>query len=174
MRPRLTGALIALLFLSVSVLSAQQDEASRPSPPAEAKGMIGKTRVSIRYSSPAVKGRKIWGGLVPYEKIWRTGANEATVFEISKDVKINGASLPAGKYALFTIPGEEVWTFIFNSVSVQWGAYRYNEKKDVLRVQAVPGPTASFQERLQFLIEGSAVRLQWENLEVGFDIVPEE
>ena len=157
-------------FLFAGNLSAQEDKAARPSPPAEAMAMIGDAKVSILYSSPSVKGRAVWGALVPYGKVWRTGANEATVFETSADLKINGKSLPAGKYALFSIPGEKEWTFIFNSAWEQWGAYRYDEAKDVLRVTATPKKSDAFHERLLFALEDHMAILRWENLEVSFTV----
>jgi len=161
----MTHALLTLsLVLAITVVAgAQADKSDRPSPPAEVSGMIGDANIKISYSSPAVKERTIWGGLVPYEKVWRTGANEATVFETSADINVNGSVLPAGKYGLFTIPGEETWTVIFNSVSDQWGAYNYKSDKDVLRVKATPGESA-FQERMRFVIEGDQVVLEWERL----------
>ena len=91
----------------------------------------------------------IWGDLVPYGKVWRTGANEATTFETDKDIMIKEQKLPAGKYALFTIPGETEWTWIFNSVWDQWGAYKYDESKDVLRVKSTPESSSVFHEQLK-------------------------
>jgi hypothetical protein len=171
MRSLFSILVLALLVLAQTV-SAQDDKTSRPSPPAEARAMVGEAVVSINYSAPAVKGRAVWGSLVPYGKVWRTGANEATVFETSADLMINGQKLPAGKYALFTIPGETEWTFIFNSVWEQWGAYRYDATKDVLRVTATPATSSTFHERLTFHIHESKVSLMWENLEVGFEAKP--
>src|SRR5687768_6756308 len=120
---------LGLIVVSSFDLYAQEDKSKRPSPPAESIGMIGDANVAVYYSSPAVKGREIWGGLVPYGKIWRTGANEATVFQTDKNLLISGSKLPAGKYALFTIPGETGWTIVFNSEWNQWGAFKYDEAK---------------------------------------------
>ena len=161
----MTYSLLTFAFvLSLSAIAGAQDnKADRPSPPAEVSGEIGDAMIHVAYSSPAVKEREIWGGLVPYNKVWRTGANEATVFETSADITVNGKALPAGKYGLFTIPGEETWTVIFNSVSDQWGAYNYDSAKDVLRVTATPGESA-FQERLRFVIADEQVVLEWERL----------
>lgn len=169
--PVLMTVLLTGLLLAGS-LSAQEDKAARPSPPAEAMALIGDAKVSIHYSSPSVKGRTVWGGLVSYGKVWRTGANEATVFETSADLKINGKHLPAGKYALFTIPGEKEWTIIFNSTWEQWGAYRYDEGKDVLRVTATPKKSDTFHERLLFAFHDHKATLYWENLEVPMTIKP--
>src|SRR5258705_13398511 len=110
------GFVLALAgeFMS-STIWAQADKSSRPSPPATATGKVNGATITINYSSPSVKGRKIWGALVPYDKVWRAGANEATIFETDKDIKIEGKPLHAGKYSLYAIPGEKEWTFIFNS-----------------------------------------------------------
>jgi hypothetical protein len=160
---------LTLLICSVLAVQAQDNKANRPSPPAEAKGKIGDADIMIAYSSPGVNGRKIWGSLVPYNQVWRTGANEATTFETSTDITVNGSKLPAGKYSLFTIPGEKSWTVIFNSVPNQWGSYQYDQEKDVLRVEAVP-TTNEFQERMHFNIVDSQVVLTWENLKLALDI----
>lgn len=166
----LLASLSFVLFASTAL--AQGDKASRPSPPATAKGKIGKANVTISYSSPSVKGRKIWGtDLVPYGKVWRTGANEATIFENDAEVTIQGKKLPAGKYSLFAIAGENEWTFIFNSETGQWGIKRSGEAnldraKDVLTVTAKPAKSASFNEKMLFEVTGSGFTLKWENLEV--------
>lgn len=160
---------LALCLMSF-VGTSQTDKATRPSPPMEANGTIHGATIKVSYSSPSVKGRVIWGDLVPYGKVWRTGANEATVFETDKDIKINGEKLAAGKYALFTIPGENEWTFIFNSVWDQWGAFKYDQTKDVLRVKAKAEKSASFSEKLIFEIKDKMIVLSWENLSVGVDV----
>lgn len=164
----IASAFMALFMLPFSQLMAQEDKTKRPSPPAEAHAMIGDKHVSINYSSPAVKGRTIWGELVPYGKIWRTGANEATVFETSGDLEINGQKLPAGKYGLFTIPGENEWVVVFNSVWEQWGAFRYAPEFDVLRINVKPEKSAAFNERMKFDIQDHVISLLWENTKVSF------
>lgn len=164
-----TVLLVMSLFLSAVAfqnVDAQENLAARPSPPAVARGQVGDAALVINYSQPAVKGRVIWGELVPYGKVWRTGANEATVFETNADIMIAGKTLPAGKYGLFTIPGEKEWTLIFNSEWDQWGAYKYDAAKDVLRVTAVPAKSLSFNERMQFEVSDGNVVLLWENLQV--------
>ncbi|MDP4131765.1 MAG: DUF2911 domain-containing protein, partial [Bacteroidota bacterium] len=101
------AAILTLTGLGMaSLLWAQGDKSKRPSPPETATGTVGGASISINYSSPSVKGRKIWGGLVPYDKVWRAGANEATIFETDKAIEVEGKNLPAGKYSLFAKPGE--------------------------------------------------------------------
>ncbi|RMG68083.1 MAG: DUF2911 domain-containing protein [Calditrichaeota bacterium] len=146
----------------------------RLSPKASVYQQIGVTDVTITYSSPAVRGRVIWGGLVPYDKVWRTGANEATVFETSHDILINGHPLPAGKYALFTIPGKTEWRIIFNRKWDQWGAFGYDPSLNVLEVTAKPDP-APHRERMTFFFEDVAdstarVVLHWEKLRIPFTL----
>src|SRR5205085_4953821 len=126
------------------------------------------TDVTITYSRPGVKGRVIWGELVPYDKVWRTGANEATTIAFSEDVKINGQALPAGTYSLHTIPGKDMWTIIFNKQAEQWGSFKYDQSKDALRVQVKPqdGP---MQEWMMFSFpnvnaNSATVELAWEKL----------
>ncbi len=147
----------------------------RPSPPAEATGSIGDLKVKIVYSQPGVKGRTIWGELVPYGKVWRTGANEASTIEVSRDTKAGGGMLRAGKYAIFSIPGETEWTIILNSVPDQWGAYKYDETKDALRFKVKPEKSAEFNERLKFEVKSDPtgegkVSLYWENLKVSWEM----
>jgi len=166
---------ILFSFLFTTVSFAQGNKASRPSPPATATGTIKNAHVSIAYSSPAVKGRKVWGDLVPFDKPWRAGANEATIFETDKDLKIEDKTLPAGKYSLFAIPGEKEWTFIFNSETGQWGINRSGEAnfdpaKTVLTVKAKAKKSDKFQERLTYEVEKKGFELQWENLEVPVSI----
>lgn len=160
---------LVLSALTANSLQAQDNLATRPSPPAVVRGAIGDAAVVINYSQPAVKDRIIWGELVPYGKVWRTGANEATVFETNQDLMIAGQKLPAGKYGLFTIPGENEWTLIFNEVWDQWGAYKYDAEKDVLRVTAIPSKSPTFNERLVFEVSDGNVVLRWEHLQL---IVP--
>jgi hypothetical protein len=125
--------------------------------------------VVIDYGAPSVKDRVIWGGLVPYDKVWRTGANEATTVEVDKDVIINGNELSAGKYALFTIPSEEKWTLIFNSEYNQWGAYKYDPAKDVLKVE-VPISNGDFQEQMVISVEDATLRIHWEKVMVSVEV----
>ncbi|MCS6975050.1 MAG: DUF2911 domain-containing protein [Cyclobacteriaceae bacterium] len=163
-----------MLTLSLIVLIAAacaQDKSKRPSPPAVASGTIDGVNIKIDYSQPSVKGRKIMGGLVPYGEVWRTGANEATTIEFDKNVKIEGQPLPAGKYTLFTIPGEKEWSIIFNKKLGQWGAYDYEKNKgeNALVVKVKPASTA-FTEVFTFEVGAKQVTLKWENTAVSFGV----
>ena len=165
---------LAGLIIS-TLLSAQEDKAQRPSPPATASGKIGGAAIKIDYSSPSVKGRKIWGGLLPYGKVWRAGANEATIFQSDKDIKVEGKSLAAGKYSFFATPGEKEWTIIFNSETGQWGDKEGGDAnvdpaKNVLTVKVKPAKSASTNEKLVYAVTGNGFVLRWENLEVPVGI----
>lgn len=171
-----TVILSAALAAALS-LPAQQTMVKpyQPSPGASVTQTVGNSTVKIDYSRPGVKGRKIWGGLVPFGEVWRTGANNATVITFSDPVKIAGKDLPAGSYAFFAIPGPQAWTLIFNKNVKQWGAYDYKATEDALRVEAAPAPLAVPEEYLQFAIhmkslEALRVELAWEKLSVGFDV----
>jgi len=142
----------------------------KPSPAATATGKIGAADVTVHYSSPAVKGRAIWGGLVPYGQVWRAGANEATTVEFSKAVTVEGQALPAGKYGFFVLPTDKQWTVIFNKVPNQWGAFKYDQKQDALRVAVTPRKTASLAERLAYEVTPKGLTLRWENLEAPIGI----
>lgn len=161
--------LIAGLITSFNA-SAQQDKSKRPSPPAKvAQTLASGATISIDYSQPSVKGRSM-DVLTPAGKVWRTGANEATVFETSKDVKIEGKTLPAGKYSIYSIPGEKEWTIIFNKTWNQWGTI-YKAEEDVLRVNVKPGKAEKFAEMMTFDIEKDGdVSLNWANTEVEFKV----
>ncbi len=172
-----TITLIALLVTVAAFAQApQQPQVRYPRPSQKASVMqtIGTTDMTITYSRPGVKGRQIWGALVPYDKVWRTGANEATTISFSDDVTINGQPLPMGTYSLATIPGRDSWTVIFNKVADQWGAFSYDATKDALRVTAKPEKGA-FTEWMTFEVpqvswDKTTVALRWENLVVPFTV----
>jgi Protein of unknown function (DUF2911) len=163
--------------LITSFAAAQQPQQMRLpqiSQGASVKQTIGLNDVTITYSRPGVKGRKIWGGLVPYEKVWRTGANAATTIQFGEDVLVEGQPLPAGTYSLHTIPGAKEWTLIFNKEANQWGSYSYDTAKDAVRVKVTPMPGTP-QEWMQFRFEdltinSARVVLAWENLQVPFTV----
>jgi hypothetical protein len=165
--------LLLLVATSATILvSAQSDKSKRPSPPALATETLANgTVVSIDYSQPSVKGRKIGTDLEPKEgKVWRSGANEATVFEVSKDVKIEGQPLPAGKYSLYTIKNGDEWTIIFNKTWKQWGT-NYNEADDALRVKVKGGKADGFSEKLTYAINKKGrVSLMWGDLQANFNV----
>jgi hypothetical protein len=165
--------LLAGVLMS-TLLSAQDDKSKRPSPPAKATGKIGSATITIDYSSPSVKGRKIFGGLLPYGTVWRAGANEATLIQTDKDIKVEGKSLPAGKYSLFATPGETEWSIIFNSEVGQWGdkeggAANLDPAKNVLTVKVKPVKSA-LNEKLVYAMTGNGFVLRWENVEVPVGI----
>jgi hypothetical protein len=161
-----SGVLAFALILSSAVMRAQD----KPSPAATATGTINGANISINYSSPAVKGRTIFGGLVPYEKVWRAGANEATVFKTDKKVMIGKSPLEAGAYSIYVIPSEKSWKVIFNSQTGQWGTSRTGstrvEDKDVLSIDVKPAKTAELAERLKYDVTPKGFTLAWENLSV--------
>ena len=154
------------ILLSLNSFCQNTEQSKKPSPPVTLVGKVGKTNITINYSSPSVKGRKIWGGLVPYGQVWRTGANEATTFTTDKDIKVEGQILKAGTYSFFTIPEKNEWTIIFNSVAKQWGAFKYEQKDDVLRVKAKEINSESFKEKLTYTIEKNKLIISWENKSV--------
>ncbi|MEL6923762.1 MAG: DUF2911 domain-containing protein [Bacteroidota bacterium] len=139
------------------------------SPRKEMTGAIGTANITVNYGSPSLRGRDILT-LTPHGELWRTGANMATIFEVSKDVMVEGKELKAGKYSLFTIPGEEEWVVAFNEDTDQGGTRSYKEDKDALRVTVKPEATATTSEAMEFVIEGDEVALQWGNTKVPFAI----
>lgn len=172
----MTGkTLLVLVFITLFIMGShflvgeRGDDTNRLSKNGKITGKIGNTAVVIEYGRPKVGGRTIWGGLVPYDQIWRTGADEATTISFSNDVQIDGHKLPAGIYSLFTIPGLEEWTVIFNKVSDQWGPYQYDKAQDALRINVKP-ETSDMIEELTFQILATKVVLNWEKLSIAFSV----
>lgn len=166
--------LIAFLILTFSVGAFAQISFPRESQRQEVIQLVGDTRVALVYSRPNVKEREIWGKIVPYGEVWRTGANENTTFETSGDLKIAGQILPKGKYGLHTIPGKDEWTVIFNKVNNEWGSYKYDQKQDALRilVKADKGDNLETM-RITFenvKINSAEVVIAWEKIRVPFMI----
>src|SRR5690349_7484172 len=193
---RTSVSLFAILFVlcaGISVLA--QVETPRPSQKASVMQRIGVTDITINYSRPGVKGRKIWGDplpgqttegeatldnqntrpkdayIVPYGHVWRTGANEATQFVVTDDVLINGQKLPAGSYSLHTIPGKDEWTIVFNGTANQWGSFDYDPAKDTLRVKAKPQWLNTSEEWLSYSFDpvtddSAQVNIRWEKINV--------
>ena len=170
-----------ILFLSIAFIlltnltQAQNNKKDlRISPKAAVIQTVGFTEVRIDYNRPGVKKREIWGKLVPYDAVWRAGANEATKITFSTDVVIEGKKLKKGSYSFFVIPGKSQWTLIFNKVADQWGAFEYNESEDALRVK-VKTEKATWQEWLSYTINktsdsSAVIRLEWEKIKVPFKV----
>jgi len=179
MKKMLTFAMLAVCtaftvqaFAQGSPNDTPEQKLKRASPPAEAKQTTNKgVTITIEYSQPALKGRTIGKDVEPMAgKVWRTGANEATSFEISKDAMIDGKKLAAGKYGLYSISGNE-WVIIFNKTWKTWGAFSYKEGDDVLRVKAKEHKSAAFTERFTITIDKDGkVSMMWGNTEVGFKV----
>jgi len=167
--------IIASFFiLNINVTAQNKKEEVRLSPKAEVMQQVGFTDVTISYGRPGVKGRVIWGKLVPYDAVWRAGANEATKFTFSTDINIEGKLLKKGSYSFFVIPGKKEWTIIFNKVADQWGAFEYNETQDALRFKVKP-EKGNWQEWLAYTItktsdKTAVIRLEWEKLKISFKI----
>jgi hypothetical protein len=159
--------LAAIAVCSV-LAAAQQDKSKRPSPPgsAECQFADGKT-VHIDYSRPSMKGRKIYGGLVPYDKVWRTGANEATTFVANTGLDVSGTKVPAGSYTLFTIPAQKQWTLIISKKTGEWGIPYPGESEDLVRVPMRSEELATPVEQFTISFERTApeactLRMDWE------------
>ena len=168
---------VALLCLPTLSIQPAQAKVQTPwaSPAASVSHTIGTTEIAIEYHRPSVKGRKIWGDLVPYDKVWRAGANDATTIRFDDPVKIDGKDVPAGTYAFFALPTKDKWTLILNKAAKQWGAFDYDEKQDQLRFAVAPRSTAESTEWLTYTIdpvspESAAVHLRWEKLDVAFTV----
>lgn len=159
---------IILTFLIFTYTAKAQDNPPRLSSKASVSQTVGYTDVTVDYGRPGVKGRVIWGGLVPYDEVWRTGANEATAISFSTDVKLNGNLIPAGRYSLFTIPTEGDWTVILNKVDNQWGAFKYDQNEDLIRFKVTP-VKSNFVEWMSFRFDNmkpysADLAFEWENL----------
>ena len=188
---RIYKLILTLTFFcfAISIAQAQQEkkteevcynpnakgDTSKRSIKSAAAGKIGEANVTINYHSPGVRGRTIWGGLVPYNDVWVTGAHSATNIEIDKDFIVAGTSIPKGKYALFTIPGKEEWTIIINKNWQQHLTDDYLQKEDVVRIKVKPIQQNKITERLQYFIEdgknsNGKIVIAWELLRIAFDI----
>lgn len=175
---RLTPSCLTIcLGLIVTALSAHaQTELGLPdrSQAAVVQQRLGVTDITIRYHRPLVDGRKIWGALVPYDKVWRAGANINTTIDVSDPISVEGKPLPGGLYGLHMIPTADSWTIIFSKAADSWGSYTYDKAEDALRVTVKPHP-AEMQEALQYTFEdvkadSAAVTLRWEKLAVPFRV----
>lgn len=178
--------LFAIVLLTATICFSQNanhnhttavkaDTVKKKSIAQEEHAQVGDTHITILYAAPAVRGRVIWGGLVPYDEVWVTGAHRATSFEIDREFSAGGKKIPAGKYAIFTIPGKYKWIIIFNKNWDQHLADDYTEKDDVLRMEVKPVTHAIFQERLNYSItelseKEAILSISWETLKVGLTL----
>ncbi len=166
---------IKALFTTLAIMLvafAGNGQPSHPnSPHVTAKGNVSGANIAITYGSPGVKGREIWGGLVPYDKAWRAGADEATIFETDKDIMVEGMKLPAGKYSLFATPGKDSWDITFNSQVGQWGITRggvanFDAAKNVIVVKVKPKKSATMMENLTYVITNKLFEIDWNHTSV--------
>ena len=171
----LVGSAVLLAAVATTVVRAQQDKSKRPSPPASTKcELAGGKSVSVDYSSPRAKGRKIFGGVVPYGEVWRAGANEATTFVTTTDVMVGGQHIPAGSYTLFTIPAQDKWTLIISKKTGEWGVPYPGADSDLTRVDmkasATSAPVENFTIAFDKGAKGCTLRMEWENTRASIDI----
>ena len=167
---------ILLLFFCSIISYAQLPvslELPRSSPKESRSITIGYTTISVQYSSVGIKGREIWGGLVPYDQVWRTGANENTLFTVTDDVLINGEPLEAGTYGMHTIPGEEEWVVIFSNFTEAWGSFFYDESEDALRITVPAEKMDSKYEWMKFSFSDYTstsveISLKWDHRKIPF------
>lgn len=169
-------AFVAFLFLAATTAFAQMGGGKAPaSPPEKAKCDLGGGKtITTDYSSPRMKGRKIFGGLVPYGEVWRTGANSATTFVTTAAVEIGGKTVPAGSYTIFTVPGQDKWTLIVNKKTGEWGIpYKY-ESDELARIDMkaskVPSPVENFTISYQKSGSGCVLQMEWETTQASVDI----
>lgn len=159
--------LLILPFICLFIKGVIGQE-KRASPLVQKSQIVKNVQVTIQYSQTSMRGRTIFGDLVPFDQVWRTGANEATVVEFNKSVILNGEPLKAGKYSLFTVPGEKKWTVIINRIWNQWGSYNYDQAKDVLRFEVESRYTEK-QEKLKINVNTEGLfQLMWEETAIEF------
>ena len=168
------AVIVAALGLSGFLWPAQQDKSQRPSPPEKAECKLGGSTITVDYSSPRAKGRKIMGGLVPYGKVWRAGANEATAFVADTDLSVGGTHVPAGKYTVFTVPEENKWTLIISKKTGEWGTDYPGPSNDLARidmkVSKLPSPVENFTIAFDQTAGGCALHMDWETTRASVEI----
>lgn len=174
MKQKITFTLAILLLAGMSAF-AQQIKMPQASPSAKIAQKVGLTDVTVDYSRPSTKGRKIFGELVPYGEVWRTGANGATIISFSTDVEIDGKKVPQGQYALYSIPGKSEWTIILSKDTKLWGAIGYNPDNDLMRFKAVPEKLSRVYETFEISFNnmtdnGADLSIKWEQTRVDFPI----
>ena len=172
-------ALIGVLSLGLALLatpaSSQQDKSKRPSPPAQAKCDLGGGKtLTVDYSSPRAKGRKVMGELVPFGKVWRAGANEATTFVTDADLKVANTTVPAGNYTIFTIPEKDKWTLIISKKTGEWGLAYAGPSEDLARIDMKVSATPSMVEDFTIAFDksggGCTLHMDWENTRASVEI----
>jgi len=161
------GGVLALVLAVAVVVAAQQDKAKRPSPPAQATWDLGGGKaVTVDYASPRAKGRKIYGELVPFGQVWRTGANEATTMVTPVDLTIGGTAVPAGSYTIFTVPNKDKWTLVISKKTGEWGTDYPGQANDLARVDmkvsALPSPVENFTIAFEKAGNGANLNVDWE------------
>lgn len=169
---------VLLLIGSISSSFAQQIQMPQASPAAKIAQQVGLSDVTVDYSRPSTKGRKIFGELVPFGQVWRTGANGATLLTFSTDVMISGKNVPAGQYALYSIPGKSEWTMILSKNTKLWGTIGYNESDDLIRFNATPNKLSRNYETMEITFAdmtdtGAELSIKWETTRVDFRIETE-
>jgi hypothetical protein len=171
----LLGCLVAVVVTLTALPASAQLQLPAPSPAAKVSQDVGLTQISVEYSSPAVKGRKVWGELVPLDQVWRTGANMATKITFSRDVTFGGKPVPAGAYSIVTVPTQKEWTVVLNKeLGLFGGGKTYDAKDDVARVSVTPAEIPN-RERLTFLFSNTtddqtSLDLEWEKLRISVPI----
>lgn len=167
-------AAAACFLAAIPAFAQMQLQLPSKSPSSSVSQTVGLTEVTINYSSPGVRGRKVWGALVPYGEVWRAGANEATRITFSKDVMVGTTNVPAGSYSLHMIPSAKEWTLILNKAAKQWGSYEYSKDSDLLRLQVAPKAIPQ-RERLAYVIadftdEQANIDMEWEKVRVTLPV----
>ena len=160
---------VAFAVLAATMAIAQQDKSKRPSPPGTAEVTLKGKKISIDYSRPSLKGRKVGQELAPYGQVWRTGANEATALNTEIDLTIGGVKVPAGKYTLYTLPSEGTWKLIINKQTGQWGT-EYHAEQDLVRVDAKVERLAAPVEQFVIAFEPAAITFTWDRTKVSVPV----
>jgi len=161
------GGVLSLVLAGAFVVAAQQDKSKRPSPPAQATWDLGGGKsVTIDYGSPRAKGRKIYGELVPFGQVWRTGANEATTLVTPVDLTIGGTTVPAGSYTIFTVPNKDKWTLVISKKTGEWGTDYPGQANDLARVDmkvsTSPSPVENFTISFEKAGNGANLNIDWD------------
>jgi hypothetical protein len=170
------GGIAALcLVVAVVVAIAQHDKSKRPSPPAKAECDLGGGKtITVDYSSPRAKGRKIYGGLVPYGKVWRAGANEATTFVTSADISVGGTAVPAGNYTIFVIPNPDKWSLVISKKTGEWGTAYPGPNNDLARIDmkssTLPSAVEDFTIAFDKSGPGCTMNIDWETTRASVEI----